>query len=113
MNTLSSLLKFIGNKINVVRATHAVTTTLSINEGTLNNTTYTITKAGYYPLAVAGWRVDNGSGSGGSYALASSMRLSEASNGTAKVNGIFRAVGGNVNNCTLNVDILWQKVGGG
>ena len=112
MNALSSLLNFIANRIQLERQTHTLTTSLSIASGTSANSSYTINKPGYYPACISGWRTINGSGSGGSYALPSSIRFSSASEGTATVQAILRAVGGNVDNCTFQIDVLWQKLGG-
>jgi phage minor structural protein len=88
---------------------HTLTTSLSVSSGSSNNGTYTATKSGYYPLGVVGWRTANGSGSGGSYALAFGARVSSASTGSASVNIGIRAVGGNVTNCILYATVLWQK----
>ena len=96
-------------RLNVVAVEHTIVTNMSVSSGSSNNTTKSVTKAGYYPLGVIGWRLVNGSGSGGSYGLPHALRISSASVGSATVAYGFRAVGGNVSNCTLYVTILWQK----
>ena len=88
---------------------HALTTALSVSSGSSSNANYTAEKSGYYPLGVVGWRVANGSGSGGSYALPFGIRVASASDGSASVNVGIRAVAGAVSNCTLYVSILWQR----
>lgn len=91
-----------------VRTEHTVTTNLTIANGNINNSTYTVTKAGYTPVGVVGWRTINGSGSGGSYAVCFGATLSAASSGSGSVNIGLRAVGA-VTKCTLLVTVLWIK----
>lgn len=71
---------------------------------------YTVTKAGYYPLGVMGWRVVNGSGTGGVYVVPRGGSLSSRSVGSATLSTSFRTVGGAANNCSLYFSILWMKV---
>lgn len=88
----------------------AVTTSLSIAQNASDNSNYTINKAGYMPLAFAGWRLANGSGSGGSYGIPFGITMISASAGTATVRAGLRAFGGAVTNCTLYISILWKKI---
>lgn len=89
---------------------HEADTSLSVSSGAYVTKTYTLTKSGYYPIAIAGWRVSNGTGSGGTYALMWTMHLDTASDDTAEIRAGVRAVGGAVSGCTLTVDILWRKL---
>lgn len=112
MNVLNSLLEFIGNRIDILSSEHLVNSSLTIESGASSYNNYTIRKDGYYPLAITGIRLLNGSGSGGSYGLPSTFSITNATNGSATVNVITRAVGGKVNGCSLYVSILWRKWGG-
>lgn len=82
---------------------------LTANNGTQTSGTATVSKAGWYPIGIVGHRCDNGSGSGGSYALPHAIRISSASVGSATVSYGIRAVGGNVSNCDLYATILWKR----
>lgn len=93
-----------------VKTTHTVTTSLSASSGSYKSGTKTFSKANYLPVAMVGWHVSNGSGSGGTYALPYTLYLSAASAGSATLSYGFRAVGGAVTNCTLEVDILWKRI---
>lgn len=89
---------------------HVLTTTLTIASGsTTYYKTYDVEKPGYYPLSIAGWRVVNGNGTGGSYALPSGLYLINRGAGTARISACFRSTGA-VNNCTLRVAILWAQI---
>lgn len=87
---------------------HDLTTSLTVSNGSTSNATYTVTKTGYTPVGVVGWRTINGSGSGGSYAVCFGATMSSASSGSASINVGIRAVGA-VNNCTLRASVLWIK----
>ena len=91
-----------------VRTEHALTTNLTIANGNISNSNYTVSKSGYTPVGVVGWRVANGSGSGGSHALPFGMSITSASSGSATINAGIRAVGA-VTSCTLYVTVLWIK----
>lgn len=91
-----------------VSTEHTLTSNLTITNGNTSNSTYTVTKAGYTPVGVVGWRTINGSGSGGSYALCFGATLSSASSGSGTVNLGIRAVGA-VTKCTLLATVLWIK----
>jgi len=96
-------------KEDLVLEEHTLSTSLSINSGSQSNTDYTATKSGYVPIGVVGWRITNGSGSGGSYGLAFGVSLVGTSLGSATVRIGIRAVSGNVSGCTLYASILWRK----
>lgn len=87
---------------------HVLTTSLTITSGNPSSNTYNISKNGYIPVAIAGYRVSNGSGSGGSFALPYGLTLTASAVGSGTVQTMFRAVGA-VNNCTLRVTVLWIK----
>lgn len=90
---------------------HTLTTSLTVSSGTQLNTTYSASKSGRYkPLGIMGWKMANGSGNGGSYALPFGIFIESSSTGLATIRAGIRAVGGNVNNCTLSVYILWMKL---
>lgn len=91
-----------------VHTEHTLTTSLTIANGSPAASTYNISKAGYIPVAIAGYRVSNGSGSGGSFALPYGLTLTASAVGSGTVQTMFRAVGA-VNNCTLRVTVLWIK----
>lgn len=99
-----------GSKFNdlFVRTEHELTTNLTIANGNLNNSNYTVSKSGYTPVGIVGWRVANGSGSGGSYALPFGMSITSASSGSATIIAGIRAVGA-VTKCTLYATVLWIK----
>lgn len=99
-----------GASASLVTQEHTLTTSLSVSSGTQLNTTYSASKSGgYKPLGIVGWRINNGSGSGGSYALPFGIFIESSSTGSATIRAGIRAVAGNVNNCTLAVFILWVK----
>ena len=88
---------------------HKIVSSLSVNSGSTLSGSGTATKSGWYPLGVVGHRCANGSGSGGSYALAHALYVSSASTGSATVSYGIRAVSGNVSSCELYATILWTK----
>lgn len=95
----------------LVEEFHLVDDALTISADTSTSAkAYTVTKAGYYPLGVMGWRIVNGSGSGGLYCIPRGGSLSSHSVGSATISTGFRAVGGAVNNCTVYFSVLWMKV---
>ena len=69
-----------------------------------------ISSSGYYPIGVIGWRTANGNGSGSSYARPFAMYAHTLANGSAKIRAGIGAEGGNVNNCTLYVWVLWAQI---
>ena len=91
-----------------VSTEHTLTSNLTITNGNTSNSTYTVTKSGYTPVGVVGWRTINGSGSGGSYAVCFGATLSSASSGSGTVNIGIRAIGA-VTKCTLLATVLWIK----
>lgn len=113
MLDIKKLLARILAQITFVMQEHTVSTSVTVNSGASANLNYTVSKSGYYPLGIVGWRLANGNGSGGSYGLPFGLRLTSASNGSAGVYIGLRAADGKVNSCTLYVTILWRKVGGG
>lgn len=98
---------YINGNAYLVATEHTLDTSFSVASGSSDYSEYQITKTGYYPLGVVGWRVNNGSGTGGSYALPFANHLSSRGYGSASVMVGIRAVGGNVNNCTLYATVLW------
>lgn len=105
---LNSSVKSIAHGLFVTEE-HLLTDSLSIENGNLDNTNYTVTKAGYFPVAFCGWRLANGNGRGGSYGLPFGIALYSASEGEAVIRAGIRAVG-NVTNCSLYVNIMWMKL---
>ena len=89
---------------------HTLTTTLNATPTTPSSVDYTVTKAGYYPIGVIGWRAANGNGSGSSYARPFAMYAHTLANGSAKIRAGIGAGGGNVTNCTLYVWVLWSQI---
>lgn len=89
---------------------HTLSTSVSVASGSSMYTNYTVTKSGYIPVGVLGWRLSNGSGSGGSYGLAFTIFLSSATSGSGTVTAGLRAVSGSVNTCTLTATVLWKKL---
>ena len=89
---------------------HTLTTTLNATPTAPSNVDYTVTKAGYYPIGVIGWRAANGSGGGSSYARPFAMYAHTLANGSAKIRAGIGAGGGNVTNCTLYVWVLWAQI---
>ena len=87
---------------------HTLTTSLTLAKDAISNASYTVNKSGYTPIGVVGWRVIDGSGSGGSYAIPFGVTMTAASSGSATINAGIRAVGA-VTNCTLYASILWVK----
>ena len=83
---------------------------LSITSGSALNDTLNITKAGYIPVAISGWRGSNGdNGSGGSHINPFTLRLSTSSVGSGTVQIGISAVNGAITNCSFWVDVLWIK----
>lgn len=83
---------------------------LSITSGSSSNDTFNITKAGYIPVAISGWRGSNGdNGSGGSHINPFTLRLSTSSVGSGTVQIGISAVNGAITNCSFWVDVLWIK----
>ena len=93
----------------IVATEHQLTATLTVNAGSSLNSDAIISKSGYYPLGIIGWRLINGAGSGGSYGVPFGIRLYNAGEGLASVYYGIRAVDGNVNTCTFYVTVLWIK----
>ena len=89
---------------------HTLTTSLNATPTTPSNADYTVTKEGYYPIGVIGWRAANGNGSGSSYARPFAMYAHTLANGSAKIRAGIGAGGGNVTNCTLYVWVLWSQI---
>ena len=102
-----------GNRLlnygDIVATEHKIKGGLTVNSGSQVSDSATVTKANYYPLGIVGHRTSNGSGSGGSYAMAHALHVSSASIGSATVSYGIRAVGGNVSNCDLYATILWKR----
>lgn len=94
-----------------VLETHAYkTNNLSITSGSSLNGTLDITKSGYVPVAISGWRSSNGdNGSGGSRINPFTLRLSASSVGSGTVQIGLSAIGGAVTKCSFTVDVLWIK----
>lgn len=89
---------------------HTLSTSVSLSSGSSSYKSYSVSKSGFIPVGVLGWRLSNGSGSGGSYGLAFTVFLESASSGSGSVVVGMRAVSGNVNNCTLTATVLWKKI---
>lgn len=94
----------------LVATEHTMTAPVNVLSGDYTTYLSDASKSGYYPLGIVGWRLENGSGSGSSYGFPYRLRLSSVSTGSATISAAFRAIGGNVNNCTLYVTILWRKI---
>lgn len=94
-----------------VNETHTYkSNSLTIQSGYAQNDTLTITKAGYRPVAISGWRGSNGdNGSGGSHINPFTLRLSASSVGSGTVQIGISAVNGAITNCSFWVDVLWIK----
>lgn len=93
-------------RLNVVAVEHTIVTNMSVSSGSSNNTTKSVTKAGYYPLGVIGWRLANGSGSGGTnrgYAWTTDSTTSYDGVGDRTTTGTPSA--NNTGNPTTNPDI--------
>ena len=105
---LNSSVKSIAHGLFVTEE-HLLTDSLTVANGGLSNTNYTVSKAGYFPVAFCGWRLANGSGSGGSYGVPFGIALLSASEGEAVIRAGIRAVG-NVTDCSLYVNIMWMKL---
>lgn len=86
------------------------TTTISAASNSYGSSTFNISKQGYFPIGIVGHNVSNGSGSGGTYAAFYKLFLSSESADSATVTWGLRANGGAVNNCTLEVKVLWAKL---
>lgn len=91
-----------------VRTEHTLTTNLTITSGNNNTSDYTVSKSGYTPVGIVGWRVVNGDGSGCSYAIPFRMYIASASSGSATIHAGIRAFS-TVNSCTLYATVLWIK----
>lgn len=92
--------------------THAYkTNNLTITSGSSLNETTTITKAGYKPIGVVGWRGWNGTagGSGGSHINPYAVYLSSSSVGSGTLLTGISAVGGAISKCSFTVDVLWVR----
>lgn len=94
-------------KTSLVATNHTLASSLSISSGAQTNTTYTVTKNGYYPLGVVGWRL---SGTGSSYGLAYAMHLESPANNSCTIRAGLRASGGAVSGATLEATVLWRKI---
>lgn len=94
-----------------VNETHTYkSNSLTIQGGYAQNGTLTVTKAGYRPVAISGWRGSNGdNGSGGSHINPFTLRLSASSAGSGTVQIGISAVNGDITNCSFWVDVLWIK----
>lgn len=93
-----------------VTETHAYkTNNLSITSGSSLNGTLSITKSGYVPVAISGWRGSNGTGSGGSRINPYALYLSASAVGSGTITIGLSAIGGAVTNCSFTVDVLWIK----
>lgn len=92
--------------------THAYkTNNLSITSGSSLNGTLSITKSGYVPVAISGWRGSNGTsgGGGGSRINPYALYLSASAVGSGTITIGLSAIGGAVTNCSFTVDVLWIK----
>jgi len=96
-------------KTELVATEHSLKTDVNVTANSYVSFTAKVSKSGYYPLGVVGWRCANGNGSGSSYALPFILRIYSASSGSATVSVSLRAPGGAVNNCTFYATILWRK----
>ena len=105
---LNSAVKSIAHGLFVTEE-HLLTDSLTLANGGTSNANYTVTKAGYFPVAFCGWRLANGSGSGGSYGVPFGIALYSASEGEAVIRAGIRALG-NVTNCSLYANIMWMKL---
>lgn len=86
------------------------TATVTVSSGSYKSGTIDVTLAGYYPIGIVGFGVANGSGSGGTFGVPWKMILTARANGSCTIGWGLRAVDGNVNSCTLTVEVLWRKV---
>ena len=84
-------------------------TTGTINSGAMGESSFTASKAGWIPIAIAGFGTSNGSGSGSSYAIINIMRMSNRKEGSCTISWRIRAYGGQVKTCAVNVDVLWMR----
>ena len=88
---------------------HKILSSFSVNQNSQKTGTVTVTKSGYYPLGIIGFRCANGSGSGGSYAFPHDLHISNLTTGSVDVVYGIRAFGGNISSCDYYVRILWIK----
>ena len=106
MNRLGNILTAIIDWIKAPLAVTATSWSYTMTANGAHSVNQTVTKEGYYPLAICGWET---TGNYTGWCVTNNLKLADQQSGSARIVGYITNRGNNGATWTTMVQVLWRK----